>query len=88
MPQRDRFEGSLIGLAVGDALGTTVEFSGPGSFEPVTDMVGGGVFGLKAGSGPTIRPWLYVWRKVWCVSRTSILRIRCADTRTGIRWGI
>lgn len=49
MLQRDRFEGSLIGLAVGDALGTTVEFSSPGSFEPVTDMVGGGVFGLKAG---------------------------------------
>ena len=46
---RDRFEGCLIGLAVGDALGTTVEFSSPGSFEPVTDMVGGGVFGLKAG---------------------------------------
>lgn len=49
MLQRDRFEGSLIGLAVGDALGTTVEFSSPGTFEPVTDMVGGGVFGLKAG---------------------------------------
>lgn len=49
MLQRDRFEGSLIGLAVGDALGTTVEFSSPGTFEPVTDLVGGGVFGLKAG---------------------------------------
>ncbi|WP_434753238.1 ADP-ribosylglycohydrolase family protein [Paenibacillus amylolyticus] len=49
MLQRDRFEGSLMGLAVGDALGTTVEFSSPGTFEPVTDMVGGGVFGLKAG---------------------------------------
>lgn len=49
MLQRDRFEGSLIGLAVGDALGTTVEFSSPGTFEPVTDMIGGGVFGLKAG---------------------------------------
>ena len=49
MLQRDRFEGCLIGLAVGDALGTTVEFSSPGTFEPVTDMVGGGVFGLKAG---------------------------------------
>ncbi|MDT0124208.1 ADP-ribosylglycohydrolase family protein [Paenibacillus sp. RRE4] len=49
MLQKDRFEGSLIGLAVGDALGTTVEFSSPGTFEPLTDMVGGGVFGLKAG---------------------------------------
>lgn len=49
MLHKDRFNGCLMGLAVGDALGTTVEFSSPGTFEPVTDMVGGGVFGLKAG---------------------------------------
>ncbi|CAH1225510.1 MULTISPECIES: ADP-ribosylglycohydrolase family protein [Paenibacillus] len=49
MLQKDRFAGCLIGLAAGDALGTTVEFSKPGTFEPMTDMVGGGVFGLKAG---------------------------------------
>lgn len=41
--------GSLLGLAVGDALGTTVEFQPRGSFPPVTDMVGGGVFGLAPG---------------------------------------
>lgn len=46
----NRFRGCLLGLAVGDAVGTTVEFSPPGSFEPVTDMVGGGPFGLPAGS--------------------------------------
>jgi ADP-ribosyl-[dinitrogen reductase] hydrolase len=34
---------------VGDALGTTVEFSPPGSFVPVTDMIGGGPFDLKPG---------------------------------------
>jgi ADP-ribosyl-[dinitrogen reductase] hydrolase len=45
----DRYEGCLLGLAVGDALGTTVEFSPPGSFPPVTDIVGGGPFALKAG---------------------------------------
>jgi len=49
MLHKDRFAGCLIGLAAGDALGTTVEFSKPGTFEPMTDMVGGGVFGLKAG---------------------------------------
>ncbi|PQP85446.1 ADP-ribosylglycohydrolase [Paenibacillus sp. PCH8] len=49
MLQKDRFDGCLIGLAAGDALGTTVEFSSPGTFEAVTDIVGGGVFGLKAG---------------------------------------
>lgn len=49
MLDKDRFNGSLIGLAAGDALGTTVEFSSPGTFEPVTDIVGGGVFGLAPG---------------------------------------
>lgn len=38
-----------MGLAVGDALGTTNEFQPAGSFEPITDMVGGGVFGLEPG---------------------------------------
>ena len=39
----------MLGLASGDAVGTTVEFKSPGGFKPVTDMTGGGVFGLKAG---------------------------------------
>lgn len=47
--QLERFKGSLIGLAVGDALGTTVEFTTPGKFKPVEDMVGGGVFRLQVG---------------------------------------
>jgi ADP-ribosyl-[dinitrogen reductase] hydrolase len=46
---RDRYAGCLLGLAVGDAVGTTVEFQPRGAFEPVTDMIGGGPFGLKAG---------------------------------------
>ena len=37
--------GALLGLAVGDAVGTTLEFKPPGTFEPITDMVGGGPFG-------------------------------------------
>src|SRR3954464_14660550 len=47
---KDRFRGALLGLAVGDAVGTTVEFSPPGTFAPVTDMVGGGPFDLPAGA--------------------------------------
>jgi ADP-ribosylglycohydrolase len=47
--KRDRVRGALIGLAVGDAVGTTVEFKPPGTFEPVTDMVGGGPFRLRPG---------------------------------------
>lgn len=35
---RGRFRGSLLGLAVGDALGTTVEFSLRGTFEPLPNM--------------------------------------------------
>ena len=46
---RDRYRGALLGLAVGDALGTTVEFKAPGTFKPITDMVGGGPFGLESG---------------------------------------
>jgi ADP-ribosylglycohydrolase len=45
----DRYRGCLLGLAAGDALGTTLEFEQPGSFEPITDMVGGGPFNLKPG---------------------------------------
>ncbi|HWG83944.1 MAG TPA: ADP-ribosylglycohydrolase family protein [Deinococcales bacterium] len=46
---RDCYRGSLLGLAVGDALGTTLEFRRPGTFEPIAGMVGGGPFDLKAG---------------------------------------
>jgi len=45
----ERFRGCLLGLAVGDAVGTTVEFKPRGSFSPVTDMTGGGSFALKPG---------------------------------------
>lgn len=44
-----RAKGCLLGLAVGDAVGTTAEFKSKNSFKPVTDMVGGGVFRLAKG---------------------------------------
>jgi len=46
---KDRVVASLIGLAVGDAVGTTLEFKAPGTFEPINDMVGGGPFKLPVG---------------------------------------
>src|SRR3954471_1706364 len=46
---QDRLRGALMGLAVGDALGATLEFKAPGTFSPIHDMLGGGPFGLKAG---------------------------------------
>lgn len=45
----DRYRGSLLGLACGDAVGTTVEFMPRGTFKPVTHMLGGGPFQLKPG---------------------------------------
>jgi ADP-ribosyl-[dinitrogen reductase] hydrolase len=45
----ERYCGSLLGLATGDALGTTLEFQTPGSFTPLTDMMGGGPFNLQPG---------------------------------------
>jgi len=45
----DRATGCLIGLAVGDALGTTLEFTARDTYEHVTDIVGGGPFNLNVG---------------------------------------
>jgi ADP-ribosylglycohydrolase len=49
MQQIERYRGSLLGLAAGDAVGTTLEFKRPGTFTPINDMVGGGPFRLKPG---------------------------------------
>src|SRR5262245_26987513 len=46
---RERYRGCLLGLATGDALGTTLEFRPRGSFTPIDDLVGGGPFGLEPG---------------------------------------
>ncbi len=56
MLNRDRARGALLGLAVGDALGTTQEFSHPEAPAfpelargPQRDIVGGGPFDLEPG---------------------------------------
>jgi ADP-ribosyl-[dinitrogen reductase] hydrolase len=49
MTTLDRTLGSMLGLAAGDALGTAVEFRAKGAFTPLTDIVGGGPFGLEPG---------------------------------------
>lgn len=46
---RERAIGALVGLAVGDALGTVLEFHERDTYEHITDMVGGGPFDLKPG---------------------------------------
>jgi ADP-ribosyl-[dinitrogen reductase] hydrolase len=45
----DRALGCLLGLAVGDAIGTTLEFSRRDEHPPLTDMIGGGPFRLRPG---------------------------------------
>ena len=45
----DRAIGALLGLAVGDAVGTTLEFTARDTQPPLTDMVGGGPFDLQPG---------------------------------------
>jgi ADP-ribosyl-[dinitrogen reductase] hydrolase len=46
---QSRALGCLLGLAIGDAVGTTLEFSRRDRSPPLTDMVGGGPFHLQPG---------------------------------------
>lgn len=68
----DRYRGAMLGLAVGDAVGTSVEFRSPGTFEPVTDMTGGGPFGLRAGQ------WTDDTSMALCLA-TSLIETRAFD---------
>lgn len=68
----DRFRGCLLGLAAGDAVGTTVEFSPRGSFLPLVDMVGGGPFHLAPGQ------WTDDTSMALCLA-TSLVELRRFD---------
>jgi len=46
---QERYRGAMLGLATGDAIGTALEFKPPGTFDPISDMVGGGPFRLVPG---------------------------------------
>jgi len=70
----DRHRGCLLGLAVGDALGTTLEFTRPGTFAPITDMVGGGPFGLKPGQ------WTDDTSMALCLAESLV------ESRDSTRW--
>jgi ADP-ribosyl-[dinitrogen reductase] hydrolase len=70
----DRFRGCLLGLATGDAVGTTLEFKPRGSFEPLTDMLGGGPFNLAAGQ------WTDDTSMALCLA-TSLVECRGFDAR-------
>ncbi len=67
----DRYRGALLGLACGDAVGTTVEFMPRGSFVPVTDMLGGGPFSLAPGK------WTDDTSMALCLAESLIQTGRC-----------
>ena len=65
----NRIKGSLIGMAIGDALGASVEFR-PRQYlldNPVTDFQGGGTWGLKAG-----QVCVFSYRRSRVVSKYSV----------------
>lgn len=74
MDTKDRFRGCLLGLAVGDAVGTTLEFKPPGSFKPIVGMAGGGPFRLKPGE------WTDDTSMALCLA-TSLLEMKGSDTK-------
>jgi len=47
---RERFQGALLGLAVGDSLASHTQFRKPGTFAVVGDLLGGGPFDLPRGA--------------------------------------
>jgi len=68
MKQIERYRGSLLGLATGDALGTALEFQSPGMFEPIDDMVGGG------SSNPEPGQWTDDTSMALCLAESLIER--------------
>ncbi|EPT0356925.1 ADP-ribosylarginine hydrolase Tri1 [Enterobacter cloacae subsp. dissolvens] len=66
---RDNALGALVGLAVGDAVGTTLEFKSRDS-EHVSDMQGGGPFILNAGE------WTDDTSMALCVAETYLAENR------------
>jgi ADP-ribosylglycohydrolase len=64
----ERYRECLLGLATGDALGTTLEFTRPGSFAPIDDMIGGVPFDLKPGQ------WTDDTSKALCLAESLIER--------------
>lgn len=83
MERRSRYRGALLGLAAGDALGATLEFRPPGSFKPLTTIVGGGPFELKAGE------WTDDTSMALCLAESLVERGRCDlihQLQTYSRW--
>ena len=68
---QNRALGAFLGLAVGDAVGTTLEFSPRAAQPRLVDMVGGGPFELTPGAWTTIRRWRWRSPTAWRRPRPS-----------------
>ena len=68
MDATDRYRGCLLGLATGDALGATLEFRAPGTFESITGICGGGPHRLKPGE------WTDDTSLALCLAESLIVR--------------
>ena len=79
----DRARGCLLGLAIGDAIGTTVEFKPRGTFAPMTDMIGGGPFRLQIGEWTDDTSMAFASGPA-CSPRASIYTTRSRATSVGI----
>jgi len=66
--RRQRYRGALLGLAVGDAVGTTLEFESWPVRHPISDMIGGGPFNLAAGQ------WTDDTSMALCLAESLILQ--------------
>jgi ADP-ribosylglycohydrolase len=80
---RERYHGALFGLAVGDALGVSTQYSQRGTFAPVVDITGGGPFELPRGA------WSDDTAMALCLAE-SLLECRGFDARDQVerysRW--
>jgi ADP-ribosyl-[dinitrogen reductase] hydrolase len=75
----DRAIGALLGLAIGDAIGTTLEFRARDTYQPLTDMVGGGPFNLKAGGWTDDTAMALVSPTAWTGGTILTSKSCCAD---------
>ncbi len=82
--EHDGCRGALLGLAVGDALGTTLEFKAPGSFAPIDDIVGGGPLGLWPGEWTDDTSMALCLAGAWSSDARSIPLISSSSRRPGV----
>lgn len=68
MSLQDRYRGCLLGLAAGDAMGSSVASQERGGFVPLTGLVGGGPLGLAQGQ------WTDTTAMALCLGESLLVR--------------